>query len=198
MTRDDFASRLSSRASSINHRLRHVADDGEAAGHVAVERAIADSQFALVSSRRNRVAELVRERHQHHGAETRLDVLFGCVLRQAGENFLELRLEGGEGVADQMVKSGDERVYQSSAPVLLADMAAKALESEARAAEMNRLSPRRTYGAELDPLSMLVHIDVIGARCSHHHRPVRALFGQVCYELLERPPQLGSRRRRLQ
>ena len=45
------------------------------------------------------MAELVRERHQDHSAQTRLHVFFGRVFGQAGENFRELRLERAKAFA---------------------------------------------------------------------------------------------------
>ena len=71
----------------VDDRLRHVADDREAAAHVAVDRAVADGQFALVAGGEKQVAELIRERHQDHAAQTRLHVFLGRVLGQAGEDF---------------------------------------------------------------------------------------------------------------
>ena len=42
----------------VHERLRDVADDREAAAHVAVERAVADGELALVAGREQQVAEL--------------------------------------------------------------------------------------------------------------------------------------------
>ena len=83
----------------VNHRLRHVADHGEAAGHVAVNGAIADGEFALVSSGEKEVTELVRERHQNHSAQTRLHVFFRRVFRQAGEDFANCALKASNAFA---------------------------------------------------------------------------------------------------
>ena len=67
---------------AVDHRLRHVGDHGEAAGHVAVERAVADRQLRLVAGRQQQRAALVRQRHQQVAADARLDVLFGDVARR--------------------------------------------------------------------------------------------------------------------
>src|SRR5687767_7534811 len=55
----------------IDEGLRHVLDHGEAAGHVAVERRVADGDLALVAGGENEPAELVRERHQQGAADAR-------------------------------------------------------------------------------------------------------------------------------
>ena len=109
----------------VNHRFRHVADDGEAAGHVAVNRAIADREFALVSGGEEDVAELVRERHQDHSAQARLHVFFRRVLGQTGEDFLELRLESGEGVRDRDLQTSDAEIARESERIV--DAAARGI-----------------------------------------------------------------------
>ena len=57
----------------------------EPAGHVAVQRAVADRQLRLVAGRQQQRAALVRQRHQQVAADARLDVLLGDVARRAGE-----------------------------------------------------------------------------------------------------------------
>ena len=89
----------------VNHRLRHIADHGEAAGHVAVNCAIADRELAFVAGGENKMAELVRERHQRHRAQTRLHVFLGLVLGQTGKNFLKLAFENGERLGDRNVQT---------------------------------------------------------------------------------------------
>src|SRR5213076_87236 len=72
--------------------------------HVAVQRAVTDSEFALVSSRQNEVTEFVRERHQDHCAQARLHIFFRLVFGKAFENFLELGLENLKRVGDWNLK----------------------------------------------------------------------------------------------
>ena len=58
-------------------RLVDVLEEREAAGHVAVERRVADGELALVPRREREPAELVRERHHEKAADAGLDVLLG-------------------------------------------------------------------------------------------------------------------------
>ena len=66
---------FSHRAIAVDHRLRHVGDHRQPAGHVAVERAVPDRQFRLVAGGQQQRAALVRERHQQVAADARLNVL---------------------------------------------------------------------------------------------------------------------------
>ena len=63
----------------VDHRLGHVADHRQAAAHVAVERAVADGELALVAGGEQQVVVLVGERHQDGAADAGLDVLLGDV-----------------------------------------------------------------------------------------------------------------------
>ena len=74
-------------------RLEDVLDQREAAGHVAVERRVPDRELRLVARREHEPAELVRERHQEHAANPRLQVLLGEIGLAAGEDLRERRLE---------------------------------------------------------------------------------------------------------
>ena len=56
--------------------LVHVFQHRVAAAHVAVERGVADRHLRLVAGRDEQLAELVRERHQQHAADARLQILF--------------------------------------------------------------------------------------------------------------------------
>ena len=70
-------------------RLVDVLEQREAAGHVAVERRVADRELGLVPGRDDEPAELVRERHQQHAADARLEVLLGEVGLAARERGRE-------------------------------------------------------------------------------------------------------------
>ncbi len=63
--------------SAVDERLRHVLDDREAAGEVAVEGGVADRHLRLVAGGEHEPAELVGERHQQVAADARLQVLLG-------------------------------------------------------------------------------------------------------------------------
>ncbi len=73
----------------IDQCLRHVADHGEAAAHVAIERAVADGELALVAGGEHQRAPFVRERHQGDAAQARLQILLG----DAGRSAVEQRIE---------------------------------------------------------------------------------------------------------
>ena len=75
----------------VDLRLEDVGDDGEAAAHVAVERAIADGDLALVAGGEQQRAEFVGQRHHEHAAHARLDVLLGDVARPSGEDRAQHR-----------------------------------------------------------------------------------------------------------
>ena len=60
------------------------------AAHVAVKRAIADGHLRFVAGRQHQRAELVRQRHQRHAAQPRLDVFLGLVRLGSGKNFCQL------------------------------------------------------------------------------------------------------------
>ena len=66
---------------SIDQRLRHVADHGQPAAHVAVQRAVADRELALVAGGEQQAPGLVRQRHQRRAADARLQVLLGGIRR---------------------------------------------------------------------------------------------------------------------
>ena len=85
----------------VHRGLGQIADGGEPSRHVAVERAEPGGQLALVSRRQQQGARLVRERHQQHPADARLEVFLGHVRlaageerRQGGQVRLEDRLDG--------------------------------------------------------------------------------------------------------
>ena len=56
-----------------------------AAGHIAIDRGIADAHLALVASGQQHRAKFVAERHQGHAADPRLHVLFGDVVFGIGK-----------------------------------------------------------------------------------------------------------------
>ena len=76
-------------AQLVHERLRHVLDRREAARHVAVQRGIADRQFALVAGGEHERAEFVRHGHQEIAADAGLEVLLGDVVLGAPEHVVE-------------------------------------------------------------------------------------------------------------
>ena len=83
-------------ADGIDARLDQIADDRQGADHVAVERAIAHGHLGFVAGGEHQGAELVGERHEDGAANARLDVLFGDVRRQSGEERRQCVVELGK------------------------------------------------------------------------------------------------------
>src|SRR5205085_8572685 len=98
--RDDVAAgaRVDVAGDLVHQRLRHVLDDREAAGHVAVERGVSDRDLALVAGGEYEPAELVAQRHQQGAADAGLDVLLGDIflepLERRRQRLLEAREDG--------------------------------------------------------------------------------------------------------
>ena len=94
--RNDDALLVAPAAEIEYQRFRNVFDDGEAAGHIAVERAVAGGELALVAGGEHQPAELVRERHNQCAADARLEIFFGQIRlgvmpdfgQRAGEFFI--------------------------------------------------------------------------------------------------------------
>ena len=97
---NDLAIAVAPDGQAVDQGLGHVLDDGEAAGHVAVQRAIAGGHLGLVARGQHQAAGLAGQGHQQRAAHPRLDVLFGGVHRQAGELPGQQALEGVHGRAD--------------------------------------------------------------------------------------------------
>ncbi len=96
----------------VNQRLRHVADHGQAAAHIAIERAVADGQFALVAGGQHQRAPLIRQGHQCDAAQARLQVLLGDVARRAGEKRIRASLR------NCIVAAGDRDDLEANAEIL--------------------------------------------------------------------------------
>ena len=56
------------------------------------------------------MSKFVGQRHQRHGAQTRLHVFFGLVFRQSGKDFLKLAFEDGERLGDRDVQQFDAEI----------------------------------------------------------------------------------------
>jgi hypothetical protein len=96
----DFAVAVDVCGQLVNHGFRHIRNERHAAGHVAVDRAIADGEFALVAGRNDHAVEFVGERHECHAAQAGLQVFFGQVRLFSFEDIAELVIHGGEGFPD--------------------------------------------------------------------------------------------------
>ena len=88
-------------------RLEHVLEEREPAGHVPVERRVADRELRLVAGGDDEPAELVRQRHQQHAADAGLEVLLGQVAIEVVEARRERLLEGGDDLVDRQLAEVD-------------------------------------------------------------------------------------------
>jgi len=77
--RDNASEAVAIACETVDERLADVLQNGEAAGHVTVERRITDGHLGFVSRRQHDRAELVRQRHQQRAANARLNVLLGRI-----------------------------------------------------------------------------------------------------------------------
>ena len=75
----------------VNHQFGNIGNDGEAARHIPVKRAIADSLFGFVAGAEYHGTKLIGERHEVIATNARLDIFFGGVLEAVGES-------GGQGL----------------------------------------------------------------------------------------------------
>ena len=73
----------------IHGGFGNVGDDGQAARHVAVKRAISHRQFGFVPRGQQQRAKLIGKRHQDVAANARLDVLLRHVARRAVKGGVE-------------------------------------------------------------------------------------------------------------
>ncbi len=73
-------------AQRVDQGLGDVADDGQAAAHIAVQSAVADGELAFIAGGQDQRAELIGERHQGDAAQAGLQVLFGDVRGKALEH----------------------------------------------------------------------------------------------------------------
>ena len=60
----------------IDHRLGHIAEDGQATAHISVQCAVTHGQLTLVPRGQQKPTELVRQGHEDVAADAGLDVLF--------------------------------------------------------------------------------------------------------------------------
>ena len=98
-------------------RLVDVLQQGEASGHVTVERRVTDRKLGLVSRRDEHPPELVGERHQEHSSYARLDVLLGEVRLATGECVCERLREGVDDRADRDLHEGTAEILRQPARI---------------------------------------------------------------------------------
>ncbi len=94
----------------VHERLRDVLDRGEPAGHVAVQRRVADGVLALVPGREHQPAEPVGHGHQQVAADPRLEVLLGeSRVRRPGTSSSSAVEVPGEQVVDRRSRRAGSR-----------------------------------------------------------------------------------------
>src|SRR5256714_711589 len=140
--RDELASRLLVQVAREpkNVRLEHVLEEREPAGHVTVERRVADRQLRLVAARDEQPAELVRERHRERPPDPRLEVLLRDVRLAPGEGIGEHAGVGlDHGLDRQLAKAAAEVLGEPArvGPRLLRGIAGRHRDA------MNALGPER-------------------------------------------------------
>ena len=91
-SRNDDSVAVAPTGKPVDQCLVDVLEHGVAAGHVAVERCVADRHLRLVPGRDHHAAELVGDAHQDRSTNPRLKIL----LRDAGRGAGEERIEGLE------------------------------------------------------------------------------------------------------
>ena len=90
--------RVAIAAQVVDQCLGHVLDHGEPARRVPVERGVAGGHLALVPRGQHDPSLGVRDRHQQHAAEARLQVLVGEAERLAAEHGGQHGREGDVGL----------------------------------------------------------------------------------------------------
>jgi hypothetical protein len=85
MTRDCASC---ARREPVDQQFAAILDGREAAGHIAVQRRVADRHLALVAGGQQHAPGLVRDAHQQHAAAARLDVLLRGVRRRPANSSL--------------------------------------------------------------------------------------------------------------
>ena len=83
---DEFPFAISQIGQFVDHRFRHVGNYGEAAGHVAVERAVADGHLGFVAGAEHQRAEFIGQGHEQIAADARLDIFLGDVFGPPSED----------------------------------------------------------------------------------------------------------------
>ncbi len=115
---DAFAFAVDRAAQRVHLGLHHVADHGERADHVAVERAVAGRHLAFVAGREHKRVPLVGQRHKQRAANARLEVFLGEIAGGAVEQGAERVVELPEHGRDRHKLKADAQVARKRAAVL--------------------------------------------------------------------------------
>ena len=112
---DDFLVAIDVVGELIDGGFWDIAEDGEAAAHIAVESAVADGEFAFIARGEEEMAEFIGEGHEGEATDAGLEIFFGGVFWEALEEGLELGFEGieagldGDGFAADLEIFGEEQ-----------------------------------------------------------------------------------------
>ena len=88
---------------TVDVQLRDVADERDAAAHVAVQRCVPERDFRLVAAGDQERARVVRFRHHQEPADARVQVL----PREASRDRVRVRLEHGADVLVNLLNRDD-------------------------------------------------------------------------------------------
>ena len=112
---DDFLVAIDVVGELIDGGFWDIAEDGEAAAHIAVESAVADGEFAFIARGEEEMVEFIGEGHEGEAADAGLEIFFGGVFWEALEEGVELGFEGieagldGDGFAADVEIFGEEQ-----------------------------------------------------------------------------------------
>ncbi len=94
---DQFPAPIDEIGELVDHKFWNVGDDGEAASHIAIESAIADSHLRFIAGAEKQGAKFIGESHQEIAADARLKIFLGGILRERCEEGIE---GGAVGIKD--------------------------------------------------------------------------------------------------
>ena len=97
---DDFPFAVDPVGQLVDHQFGNVGEHRQTAGHVAVQRAVADRQFGFVSGAEDHGSKFVGQRHQIISADARLNIFFGDIGSERSENGRQDVSVGFEDFAD--------------------------------------------------------------------------------------------------
>lgn len=84
----------------IDLSLVEVADHGKSSDKVAIERSVSHSQFRLVGIVDDHASDIIRDIHEDHSSDPRLEILVGYAFRLLSEFFLSESFEAFEHFLD--------------------------------------------------------------------------------------------------
>ena len=116
--RDDLSPAIDELGQVIDHGLRQIGNDAQAAAHVTVEGAIADRHLAFIAGGEQQIAEFVGERHQHVAANPCLNIFLGYIRLFPGKVLMQGIKIGGVYLRDGNDLEIDPQVVSKDARVL--------------------------------------------------------------------------------